>query len=275
VSYFKSIAKDWLPPAIFRALKHSRFGSIRFLGDYEKWDDAAAHCIGYYAESILAKVIEATLKVKRGEVAYERDSVVFDSIEYTWPVTAGLLWAAAQSEGRLKVLDFGGALGSSYFQNCSFFEDLPHISWSVIEQEHYVQAGQLYVQDETLKFYSSIDSCLNENKPNVALFSSVLQYLKNPEIIIDEIINSDISIIVIDRTPFSSMMQNRICIQNVHKSIYKASYPINIFSYDRFIEKFVGWRIVARNKSPEGSLKTKSGIVINFEGFILKRNNVK
>ena len=45
------------------------------------------------------------MKVKKGEAVYERDSMIFDQIEYSWPVLFGLMWAAAQNSGYLKVLD--------------------------------------------------------------------------------------------------------------------------------------------------------------------------
>lgn len=134
------------------AIRAMRWGGIRFEGNYSTWEAAAAQCTGYDAAPILAKVLDATLRVKRGEAAYERDSVLFDEIEYTSPVTEALMWAAAQSGGRLDVLDFGGALGSSYFQNRAFLADLPQVRWSVVEQAHYVEAGREHIQDETLRF---------------------------------------------------------------------------------------------------------------------------
>lgn len=270
---FKSIAKDWLPPAVVRALQPLSSRGIRFEGDYATWDEAAAQCTGYDAASILDKVLEATLKVKRGEAAYERDSVLFDEIEYAWPVTAALMLAAAQSGGKLDVLDFGGALGSSYFQNRAFLANLPQVRWSVIEQSHYVDAGHEHIQDNTLRFYSSIESCLTENKPNVVLLSSVLQYLPEVDQIINTINDSCATILIIDRTPFSNELMDKICIQKVPASIYKASYPMKVFSKVEFFGKFVEWVVVAKTSSPESLLKTNPGLDINFQGFILKRKN--
>lgn len=270
----KTFAKDWLPPAVVRALRPLRSGGgIRFEGNYATWEAATAQCTGYDAEPILTKVLEATLKVKRGEAAYERDSVLFDEIEYAWPVTTALMWAAAQNAGRLDVLDFGGALGSSYFQNRAFLASLPQVRWSIIEQAHYVQAGREHIQDDTLRFYSSIDGCLADNKPNVVLLSSVLQYLPVVDSVIKQVNDSGATIIIIDRTPFNNEQCNKICVQTVPKSIYKASYPMTIFSLDKFIVDMIDWDIVARIRSPEGSLITESGLALNFQGFILRRKN--
>jgi putative methyltransferase (TIGR04325 family) len=270
----RTIAKDWLPPAVVHALRPLlRTRGIRFQGNYATWEAARAQCTGYDAESILTKVLEATLKVKRGEAACERDSVLFDEIEYVWPVTAALMWAAAQNAGRLDVLDFGGALGSSYYQNHAFLANLPQVRWSVIEQEHYVQAGRQHIQDDTLRFYSSIDDCLANNKPNVVLLSSVLQYLPVVDSVIKQINDSGATILIIDKTPFSNEQCNKICVQNVPESICKASYPMKIFSLDKFIVDMVDWDIFEKFRSPEGSLITESGLALTFQGFILRRKN--
>ena len=91
-----------------------------FEGSYSTWQEADAHCNCYDNGDILEKVHSATLKVKNGESVYERDSVIFDQIEYSWPILTGLMWAAAQNSGCLKVLDFGSSLGSSNLENdCS------------------------------------------------------------------------------------------------------------------------------------------------------------
>ena len=55
---------------------------------------------------------------------YERDSVLFDTIRYSWPLLSDLLRAASEDQNHLSVLDFGGSLGSSYYQNRVFLSHL-------------------------------------------------------------------------------------------------------------------------------------------------------
>jgi len=273
MSYIKSFAKDWLPPAIFRALKNSRLCGIRFLGDYATWDEATAQCTGYDADPILARVLEATLKVKRGEAAYERDSVLFDEIEYAWPVTAGLMWAAAQCGGRLDVLDFGGSLGSSYFQNRSFLTDLPQVRWSVVEQAHYVEAGHRCIQDETLRFYETVESSILERQPNVVLLSSVLQYLQEPKAILNILLDLDADFLIIDRTPFlNSRSSTIIKVQSIPSSIYLASYPCWFFEEADIIEciETASYRKVVTFDSFD-----KLSKLATWRGFIFKKVTCK
>jgi putative methyltransferase (TIGR04325 family) len=230
VSLLRSLAKNWLPPAVIGILRRTGAAGIRFEGGFETWDDAAARCTGYDAAEILAKVLDATLKVMSGAAAFERDSVVFDKADHAWPVLAGLNWAAARNGGRLNVLDFGGALGSSYFQGRAFWQALSDVRWNVVEQPHYVKAGQAHIQDERLHFYSTIADCLGDSKPDVVLASSVLQYVADPEKVIDDLKRLRPSTIVIDRTIINHSDVHRIYVQHVPATIYSASYPCRSLS---------------------------------------------
>lgn len=229
----KPLVKAWLPPAIVSLYREWK-KSADYEGNYASWQEALAHSTGYDSALILEKVLEATLKVKCGEAAFERDSVLFDEIEYAWPVLAGLMWVAARNGGRLNVLDFGGALGSSYFQNRKFLLALPEVHWNVVEQAHYVDAGRAHIQDEQLRFYKTIEECITENQPNVILLSSVLQYLERPYDLLDKLGNLNVKHIIVDRTPFVDGEEDILVIQRVPKWIFPATLPAWLFSEESF-----------------------------------------
>lgn len=273
MSEVKVLVHELLPPVIKRWVRQHLGGwGNRFEGDFNTWEQAIGQCTGYDNEDILTKVLDATLKVKSGLVAYERDSVLFDQIEYAWPLLAGLMWAAARSAGKLNVLDFGGSLGSTYFQNRKFLCQLPEVRWSVIEQEHYIKAGQDFIQDEHLRFYHSIEECLLENQPNVVLLSSVLQYLQFPFEIMNRISMIKTACLIIDRTPFSTRNKDIIMIQRVPKSIYPASYPMRVFSENKFMNLIANdWRLVADTPCPEGEVYSDMGFKFSFKGILLEQ----
>lgn len=271
MSTLKRVARDCLPPALVRWLRHVRGLGISFEGDFATWEDAKTRSTGYDTDEILDKVLAATLKVKHGEAAFERDSVLFEEIEYVWPVLAGLLWAAARNGGRLNVLDFGGALGSAYFQNRKFLQVLPEVRWNVVEQAHYVEAGQARIQDEQLRFYKNIEDCIKENQPDVVLLSSVMQYLESPMDLISKLNNVGALCLVIDRTPFSLEEQNKLVVQKVPAAIYPASYPMWIFSLSEFKQLMSkDWSLVASNLSQEGFAQTTNGFEFSFQGMLLE-----
>ncbi len=126
---------DWVPPHLRRLLRGSTAdGAVRYSGDFRTWDDARRHSLGYDAPAIVERVKQATLKVQRGEAAYERDSVLFDRVEHSYPLLAGLLRAALANGGRLNVVDIGGSLGSTFFQCRSVLECAASVRWCVVEQ---------------------------------------------------------------------------------------------------------------------------------------------
>jgi len=232
----REFAYDWLPPILLNWILQFRGGGRIFEGEYATWDKASARCSGYDGDDILYKVLASTLKVKAGEAAYERDSVLFTEPEYAWSVLSGLMWVAALNRGRLNVLDFGGALGSSYFQNRSFLNTLPNIRWNVVEQQHYVEAGQAHIQDNNLRFYGTINECLADNQLNVVLLSSVLQYLSDPECLLFSLLDIGADAIIIDRTIVNHSAADRIYIQRVPTSIYSASYPCRSLSEPKLLD---------------------------------------
>ncbi|HUQ30369.1 MAG TPA: methyltransferase, TIGR04325 family [Candidatus Paceibacterota bacterium] len=218
----KTTLKAWVPPALLSLFKKP--AAYGFFGTYPDWKSALADSSGYDSPHILEKVKQALLTVKRGEAAYERDSVVFDTIQYSWPVLASLLWIAAQRTSRLRVLDFGGSLGSSYFQNRAFLKPLTELAWNVVEQETFVDAGNATFTDDHLSFFSTIDACVQTHPIDVFFASSSIQYIENPYALLEEVAARDFPFVLFDRT---AVLPNtdRLTVQKVRPGIYDASYP--------------------------------------------------
>lgn len=245
--YVKRIKKKMrlFTPPIFHVLK-DRFkpksklkSNLAWQGNYATWQEAQARCEGYAQEAILEKVREAVLKVKHGQAAYERDSVIFDRIQYSWPLLATLLHVGTQNQNTLHVLDFGGSLGSTYFQNRQMLAGLREIKWSVVEQPHFVEAGTKEIADESLRFFSDFEQAYAETQPQVLLLSSVLQYLEKPYQQIDFFLQFQFDYIIIDRTAFINTPNDRLTIQRVPEKIYKASYPAWFFNKGKLIFRFL------------------------------------
>lgn len=219
----KQFLKDWLPPVLIRCIRKGK--NISFVGNFVSWDEAKKHSNGYDNDIILKKCKDALLKVKNGEAVYERDSVLFDKIQYSFPVLAGLLRVAIANGGNLNVLDFGGSLGSSYYQCRGFLSGLKSLKWSIVEQSKFVECSKELFESEELKFYYDIDECLISEKPDVVLLSSVLQYIEYPYGLLEDIITRNFQYIILDRTPVIELESDILTIQKVPKEIYKASFP--------------------------------------------------
>ncbi len=268
-----TLARDWLPPALVRQsrriLRHER-GNV-FEGAFASWAEAAARSSGYDGEQILERVLAATLEVKHGRAVFERDSVLFGEIQYAWPVTAGLMHAAARDEGRLCGVDFGGSLGSSYFQNRDFLNGLKRVRWSIVEQPHFVQAGREHIQDAGPVFYPTIGECVADEDPNVVLLSSVLQYLERPYAVLQELIDCGAEFLIIDRTSFHTGPKDLVAMQTVPPAVYPASYPMWLFSRHDFMKRMSSqFDLVAETLSPEGYVSLP-GATFSFNGLIFRR----
>ena len=277
----RELVKLLTPPMLvhgYRALRSTREKNssvqegLHLAGDYSSWAEAMAASTGYDSEIILEKTRAAVLKVKSGEAVYERDSVLFDEIQYAWPLVAGLMWVAARFGGRLNVLDFGGSLGSTYFQNRRFLQQLPSVRWNIVEQPRQVHVGKADFEDEHLRFYGDIEACLAKTQPNVIVLSGVLQYLEHPFDALRALLASPCNHLIVDRTPLWDGPADRLCVQYVPASIYAASYPSWIFSLHRF-RSFLneGWEIVAEF---DGSDRLASPIKTTWKGIITHRRTM-
>jgi putative methyltransferase (TIGR04325 family) len=264
-----------VPPLLVSGYRALRGGAqtdcYGLSGDYPSWDEAVRASTGYDSDVILERTRAALLKVKNGEAAYERDSVLFDEIQYSWPLLAGLMWVAARCGGRLNVLDFGGSLGSTYFQNRAFVSALPQVRWNIVEQARHVETGKACFADDRLRFYADIADCLADSQPNVVLLSSVLQYLEHPHTILDQILALPCDNVIIDRTPFWAGPTDHLCVQTVPPSVYPASYPSWVFSRERFHSRLHGdWRIIVTFDNPD---RLAAPLDVAYQGVIIARGN--
>lgn len=248
-NFIKKIVKkiSKITPEIFKKyLRNYKTNAVNWCsGPYENWKDAIKDSRGYDQENILDKVYNSSKLVKLGLIPYERDSVLFKEVKYNYNIV-DVLNEINLSQNKLSILDFGGALGSSYFQNRNILKNKLNFKWGIVEQENYVKLGLAEFSDNILSFFYNISDCIKTLAPNVALFGSSIQYLEDPYEIIEEITDShDIKYLIFDRTPFEYNKNDIIVVQNVPKKIYEASYPMRIFSIDKFINKLSSnWTVI-------------------------------
>ena len=263
--------KAWVPPGLIGPGKRILRHGIYFSGNYSDWKTASSHATGYDAAQILEQVKQSVLKVKSGAAVYERDSVLFDKVEHSYPALAGILRAAAENGNRLSVLDFGGSLGSSYFQCRDFLSVVDELQWSIVEQEGFVRCGQENFETEQLRFFYTIEECLQHMTPNVVLLSGVLQFLESPGPVLEQLIETAIPYIIVDRTTFSEASADMITVQHVPPSIYPASYPCRILSRQWFLEIFQDRYEVIADFDANDTGASVNGLDYTFSGMILRK----
>lgn len=266
----KGYLRDWIPPALLRAYRAHQGNSLRFSGRYESWDQARALSSGYDSSSILGKAKDAALMVKRGEAIFERDTVIFTEPDYSFPVLATILRVAESKGGEVTVLDFGGALGSSYRQFKAFGGSPRRLTWMIVEQSGFVNCGREYFEDDELRFYASVAEAVAAQRPDVVLLSGVLQYLEAPYDLLIQLAAQRQAHVIVDRTPCSEAVDDVLTIQFVPSSIYEASYPCWIFSRDRLLAMLThAHKSVASFREASGPWSADR-LPFAFCGFILE-----
>lgn len=220
----------------FYLLYDRNIPAVRYFGDYNNWSDAYNECRGYEDEVILNTVIAAVDKVIKGEAAWERDGYLFYEQKYVYCICAAILKCAVQNNNRgVRILDIGGALGSTYLQNRRYLSDVRNLEYIVAEQEHFADYGHQNLEDGILSFIRSTDHWEEQEKFDIILLSASLQYISQYEEIISKIITAQPHYIILDRIIVGDRM--RICREDVPECIYESSYPIWIFSEEQ-IENF-------------------------------------
>ncbi|TLV02093.1 methyltransferase, TIGR04325 family [Dyadobacter luticola] len=250
-----------------------------WFGNYDSWEALTSLSGGYEAASILDITKNALLKVKNGDAAYERDSVLFDKKIYPYAVISALLYAALECDNVLNVIDFGGSLGSTFYQVRDLIPTSVKLNWSVVEQENYVRCGQEMFEDDTLKFHFTVKESMAEKQANVLLLSSVVQYLPKPHEFLKEMITYGFQYIIIDRTAFTKNNQpDRLTLQIVPPEIYEARYPAWFLNEEIFLAHFKDYELKTEFASyVDGEQEMEiDGIKAGYDkGFFFVRKQVR
>ena len=255
---------------------------IQYVGPFTSWDEARRHAIGYDAPNIVAKVLAATQAVIDGKAAFERDSILFSHEEYNYPFLTSLFAVATKTGGRLRVVDFGGSLGSSYWQNRKLLRRFcSEVSWRVVEQPTYLQAASKLLYLEPLTFYPTIPEACQNERPDAIVFSGVMQYIENYREIFAQAVAAEPEFIVIDRTP--ELLQSvggdnpgAIMVQNVSPQIYSASLPCCIYNPGALAAALPGYEaLYAYKDAVDGTFTCAfpdgQSIAFDHRGMLLRR----
>jgi putative methyltransferase (TIGR04325 family) len=224
-------------PAPLRTRLRCFFGWQWFRGDYRDWAQARAASGGYDDKAIGQKVLAATLEVKAGRAAFERDGVLFYSAEADRPLLERLQEIARLAHGRLRVLDFGGSLGSNYWRHRTFLPDGDNLRWDVVEQGAFVEAGREHLADTPLKFHFDVQAAQAAREHDVLLCSCVLQYLEEPFRALEDWSRLEIPLVLLNNLPLHANGPDRLRVQHVPPSIYAATYPVWFFNRETFLQR--------------------------------------
>jgi putative methyltransferase (TIGR04325 family) len=219
-----------------RNVKLSHFEG-HFEGPFASWTLAVAQSETWDAPEITELFLRSALAAKEGKIACEHDGMPYNHPAYSHTMLAFLLLATAR-DGGLNIVDFGGGLGSGYFQNARLLRLMSSsVRWNIVERPIFVKLGIEHFQNDALRFYSALGEAIARSKSNSLIFSSSLQYVEEPFALIDEATRSAIRILAIDRTLTWGRPDDGIFLQHPPKAHYRATFACRCFSKHRFIAR--------------------------------------
>jgi putative methyltransferase (TIGR04325 family) len=240
------------PPIVLGAVRWAaqltgitRSVAPHFEGPLDSWQAAAARSDGWDAQVIVSKTLDAQLKVRDGIAAFQQDTIVYDRVTYSQTILAFIAMAASISSGDLNIIDFGGSLGTNFFQNkkiLRFLMENRKCTWTVIERPIFAELGNKYFKSEVLRFDSSLQATLSNSKlvPEAFLFSGSLEYVPDPLAILDQCTNAGAKIIALDRVVLWAGKEHAVFVQHPDPNrYYRATYPIWAFSKDILIGQMI------------------------------------
>ena len=264
---FKKIIKLILPNFIKKIINLILKRDIRIEKNFDNWNDAILASSTYNDKKIFHKAKNSFIKVIKGKASYERDSVLFFDEKLNFPLIYMMeKIRKKKKKNLLKVLDFGGSFGSTYFQNRKYFSNNSRYIWDVIEQKQIVDFANQSLEIKNLSFYESLSVYLKKNKLDIVLLSSVLHYLESPFFFLKLLNKKKVKYFIILKTPFFNN-KSEIKIQVNPQYIYKANYPIRIFNEYLFKSLFRKWNFKVNKINWDNQLIGD----INFKSFFISK----
>jgi putative methyltransferase (TIGR04325 family) len=220
------VANELLPPVVLRLWRRVRRPRYGFFGSYETYNEAAAAAGGAgYSD---AAMVEAIVRGQHERNAAPRPL----ALEDRWlHLELGLSHALASApDGELRVLDFGGAGGTHYFDVVHWRERTgwpsERLRWQVCETAAMAAAARPVLGGPELSFHASLDE-LEGDGFDLIYVSGSLQYVPDSEATWDRLAALPHSWLVLNRTPFIPAPHDFFAVQRVIvPSGHRASYPL-------------------------------------------------
>jgi len=261
---------DWVLPKILHKFLLGVYAGWH--GYYNSFESARSKAGSYSDSEVFIGVLNKTLStIKEGDVL-ERDGAIINERVFQVHVLVGLILSLSWKQKGLKVLDFGGGLGSLYRELKNY---LPFSNWVVVEQPGLVSLATGNIDSGNLQFRTSLSGAYKlHDKYELAILSSVLQYLENPYEDLNQILSKKPRVVVVDRTLFSKDNKSYVSVQRVPKSIYgfPTSYPCWILNKEELLGVFnkQGYVLVGEFRS---SIDETNRWNEEFLGFVFKYEN--
>jgi putative methyltransferase (TIGR04325 family) len=234
-----------------RAARLIRYNSSMWSGRYRDWEAAARACRKISLEGQRRACEWALGEVLAGRALFERDSLLQHQPITCWPLMLALCDLQARGTPQPTVLDYGGGLGSVYFQHRAWYAADRLVTWNVVELPEIAATGQRLVQDSQLRFFGSLEEAVHQKPPDLILAAGIMPMVPSPEALLDTLASLGASWVFLDRIPVTHRLgQTLITRQVVPRTIYEHESPFWFFDETSLLQMLsTRFRIVGASLS--------------------------
>ena len=198
--------------------------------------------MGWDTNSIDERTIAAARRVRDGHVPFEMDGIEQPGVYHSPAILSLLLIMYARCGPIFSIVDFGGGLGTHYFQHRRLLAALPKLSinWNVIERPRLLakmRAGEF--ETDRLNFFRSLEHADRHiSKTSAFVSSGAIQYLEDPFAFLDTVAER-FDVIALDRVLSFERDENLIFVQHTSKDHQEVTYPVWCLSRSKLVSHIV------------------------------------
>ncbi len=243
--------------------RSSAIDAIRFEGDFSSFDEALSACggnRGYESDAAIERYLR-----RYTEVVGDLSATLTTSTPQLLPFMAAFS-VAEPVDGIYEVLDFGGGYGAIYELFRRVYPDRP-IRWTIVEVPRLVERGDEMGASQSKVFATEIPT----HAFSLCIASSTLQYLPQPAEGFARLRAMRVPLMLVGRFPLvPSLRRDRLTVQHVPPSMFRASMPAWFFCHD-WIDRLRSFgEIVMQWDSPKDQM-TLDGEAFCMQAFLLRR----
>lgn len=249
-----------------------RYNSSMWSGSYPDWEAAAQACRKTSLEGQRLAYERALGEVLDGRALFERDSLLQHQPATCWPLMLALRDLQARGTPQPTVLDYGGGLGSVYFQHRPWWTSDRPVTWNVVELPEIAATGRRLVQDPQLQFFDSLDEAVRHRPPDLIVAAGIVSMVPRPEALLHALAALGAQWVFVDRVPVSQRQgQHLITRQVVPRSIYESESQFWFFDECRFLQILSShWEIVGQSLSDCDDPVWVEGYHYQWRGYLLR-----
>ena len=145
-------------------------------GVYNSFQDVPVEGLGFAGENWLKNSLNKTSNLR--DLAKNNNTVpiVTGFRESILPVTAGLVYSEF---GRVRILDFGGGIGFTYYQVAKALLNIKGLEYHVVELEKVCEKGSNFFRDERNIIFHSTMPKYEKGYFDILHIGSSLQYIEH------------------------------------------------------------------------------------------------